>query len=88
VEVVFFVDDGSKRQKARQALKVTDVARVSLAMVYWNLKQLESHYRLEGASIIVEWECRFNNDYDWWVMVLGMEPFPGGETFPMMMMEC
>ena len=30
----------------------------------------------------------FNNDRDWWIMVLQMEPFVGGETMPQAMMEC
>ena len=83
VEVVFIVDNGGKKQKARQTLKVTEVSSVSLALVYLNVKQLESHYRLEGSSIV----CTFNTDRDWWILVLQMEPFRGGETLPMMMME-
>jgi len=64
VEVAFMVDSDGKKQKARQTLKVTDVSRVSPALVYWNVKQLESHYRLEGSSIVIEWECTFNTDRD------------------------
>jgi hypothetical protein len=69
---------------------ITDVAKVSPALVYWNVKQLERQYRLEGGGIIIGWECTFNTDRDWWMLVLQMEPFRGGEALPMMMMmmEC
>jgi hypothetical protein len=64
------------------------VAKVSPALVYWNVKQLERQYRLEGG-ITIWWEHTFNTDRDWWILVLQMEPFVGGEALPMMMMmEC
>jgi hypothetical protein len=87
VEVVFIVDDGTKRRRTKQTPKLTEVSRVSLAMVFWNAKQMEDQYRLEGANIMIGWENLFNTDRDWWIMVLQMEPFPGGETLPQAMME-
>jgi hypothetical protein len=37
---------------------------------------MEQQYRLSGSGIIIQWEDMFNNDRDWWIMVLQMEPFP------------
>ena len=87
VEVSFMVDSEGKRYKSKQILRLTDVAKVSPALVYWNVKQLERQYRLDGG-VIIWWEHTCNTDRDWWILVLQMEPFRGGEALPMMMMEC
>jgi hypothetical protein len=81
------VDSEGKRQKAKQTLRLTDVAKVSPALVYWTVRQLERQYRLDGG-VIIWWEHTCNTDRDWWILVLQMEPFRGGEALPMMMMEC
>jgi hypothetical protein len=88
VEAVFMVDNEGRKQRAKQTLLITDVAKVSPALVYWNVKQLERQYRLEGGGIVIGWNYTFNTDRDWWILVLQMEPFRGGEALPMMMMEC
>jgi hypothetical protein len=87
VEVNFMVDREGRRNRARQILRLTDVAKVSPAVVYWNVKQIDQQYGLNG-HVIVWWDHLFNTDRDWWILVLHMEPFVGGEALPMMMMEC
>ena len=66
---------------------MTEVAKISLALVYWTAKQIDMQYRSAGSGVIVVWEDLFDTDRDWWVRVLQMEPFPGGETMPQAMME-
>jgi hypothetical protein len=87
VEVNFMVDREGRRNRARQTLRLTDVAKVSPAVVYWNVKQIDQQYGLNGG-VIIWWEHLLNTDRDWWILVLQMEPFKGGEALPMMMMEC
>ena len=87
VEVNFMVDREGRRNRARQTLRLTDVAKVSPAVVYWNMKQINQQYGLNGG-VIIWWEHLLNTDRDWWILVLQMEPFKGGEALPMMMMEC
>ena len=86
IEVVLMVDSEGRKQRAKQTLFLTEVRKVSPALVYWNVKQLERQYRLEGGGIIIGWNCTFNTDRDWWILVMQMEPFRGGEVLPMMMM--
>ena len=64
VEVAFMVDSEGKRWKAKQTLRLTDVAKVSPALVYWNVRQLERQYRLDGR-VIIWWEHTCNTDRDW-----------------------
>jgi hypothetical protein len=88
VEVNIIVDDNGKRRRTRQTLRLSEVKKVSLAMVIRTQKQMEQQYRLSGSGISITWEDMFNNDREWWIMVLQMEPFIGGETMPQAMMEC
>ena len=66
VEVKVVVADVPKKKYAKQVIGLKDVARI----------------RASGAGGLVEWERLFETDRDWWVNVLQMEPFEGGETFP------
>ena len=76
MEVNIVVDDNGRRRRTRQTLRLNEVEKVSLAMVFWTVKQMEQQYRLSGSGIISTWEDMFDNDRDWWIMVLQMEPFP------------
>jgi hypothetical protein len=87
VEVNFMVDREGRRNRARQTLQLIDVAKVSPAVVYWNVKQINQQYGLNGG-VLIWWDHLPNTDRDWWLLVLQTEPFEGGETLPMMMMEC
>jgi hypothetical protein len=77
VKVNVQVDDHGRRKQTHQILRLKEVAKVSLAVVYWTSKQLETQYRASGSGVIIQWEDLFDTDRDWWIMVLQMEPFLG-----------
>ena len=87
MEVIIVVEDGDRRRRTHQTLRLNEVEKVSLAMVFWTVKQIEQQYRLSGSGMIITWEDMLDNNRDWWIMALQMEPFPGGETMPQAMME-
>jgi len=48
VKVSIRVDDNGKWRQCTQVLKLTDVAKVSPALVYWTSKQIDDQYRSTG----------------------------------------
>ena len=87
VQACIRVDDNGVQKKTTWELKLTEVSRVTPALVYWTSKQIADQYRTGGGTLVT-WESTFDTDRDWWLRILNMEPFPGGGTLPQAMMEC
>ena len=87
MQVTIRVEDHGKWKQTHEILRLTEVEKISPAVVFWNAKQIEMQYRSAGAGGLILWENLFDTDRDWWLSVLQMEPFKEGVTMPQAMME-
>jgi hypothetical protein len=85
VPLTLRVEDHGKLTHA--VLRLTEVEKISPAVVFWTAKQIEMQYRSAGSGGLILWESLFDTDRDWWLNVLQMEPFKQGATLPQPMME-
>ena len=60
VKVTLKVEDNGKWRQSYQVLRLTDVAKVSPALVYWTSKQIDMQYRSTGSGVLIVWECAFD----------------------------